>query len=125
MVILVLAELIQGKRRFNELRRNLGNVNTKGLTDTLRHLEESGMISRKVFPTVPVTVEYELTEKGKEFHGIFKEMAAWGKMASVMEPFYFAFVLRFQIFLPFGIVIMCLNLQQKVIEYESDGNCSI
>ncbi|MDI5788838.1 winged helix-turn-helix transcriptional regulator [Bacillus licheniformis] len=48
MVILVLAELIQGKRRFNELRRNLGNVNTKGLTDTLRHLEESGMISRKV-----------------------------------------------------------------------------
>ncbi|MDA4896223.1 helix-turn-helix domain-containing protein, partial [Streptomyces sp. MS2A] len=60
---LVLAELIQGKRRFNELRRNLGNVNTKGLTDTLRHLEESGMISRKVFPTVPVTVEYKLTEK--------------------------------------------------------------
>lgn len=48
-----------------------------------------------------------------------------GEMASVMEPFYFAFVLRFQIFLTFGIVIMCLNLQQKVIEYESDGNCSI
>ncbi len=76
---LVLAELIQGKRRFNELRRNLGNVNTKGLTDTLRHLEESGMISRKVFPTVPVTVEYELTEKGEAFHSIFKEMAAWGE----------------------------------------------
>ncbi|MCY7752579.1 helix-turn-helix transcriptional regulator [Bacillus haynesii] len=76
---LVLAELIQGKRRFNELRRNLGNVNTKGLTDTLRHLEESGMISRKVFPTVPITVEYALTEKGKAFHSIFKEMAAWGE----------------------------------------------
>ncbi|ASB87256.1 helix-turn-helix domain-containing protein [Bacillus sonorensis] len=76
---LVLAELIRGKRRFNELRRNLGNVNTKGLTDTLRHLEENGMISRQVFPTVPVTVEYALTEKGKAFHSIFKEMAMWGE----------------------------------------------
>ncbi|MBU8785646.1 MULTISPECIES: winged helix-turn-helix transcriptional regulator [Bacillus] len=75
----VLAELIKGKRRFNELRRNLGNVNTKGLTDTLRHLEENGMISRRVFPTVPVTVEYALTEKGKEFHIVFKEMASWGE----------------------------------------------
>nr|MDH3161750.1 helix-turn-helix domain-containing protein [Bacillus licheniformis] len=92
---LVLAELIQGKRRFNELRRNLGNVNTKGLTDTLRHLEESGMISRKVFPTVPVTVEYKLTEKGKEFHSIFKEMAAWG--GNGFRNGAFLFCLRFAV----------------------------
>ncbi|KKB72751.1 MULTISPECIES: winged helix-turn-helix transcriptional regulator [Bacillus] len=75
----VLAELTRGKRRFNELRRNLGNVNTKGLTDTLRHLEETGMISRHVYPTVPVTVEYALTEKGKAFRSVFKEMASWGE----------------------------------------------
>ncbi|MFT0801431.1 helix-turn-helix domain-containing protein [Bacillus swezeyi] len=51
----------------------MGNVNTKGLTDTLRQLEENGMISRQVFPTVPVT----LTEKGEAFRGVFKEMARW------------------------------------------------
>ncbi|WP_261134442.1 helix-turn-helix domain-containing protein [Bacillus sp. Marseille-Q3570] len=74
---LVLAELYKDSQRFNELRRNLDNINTKSLTDTLRHLEQNGMIQRKVFPTVPVTVEYSLTTKGKDFQSVLIEMRNW------------------------------------------------
>jgi DNA-binding HxlR family transcriptional regulator len=65
-------------QRFNQMRRLLGNISTKSLTDTLRHLEQNGIISRTVFPTVPVTVEYSLTEKGKELQAILLEMYTWG-----------------------------------------------
>nr|WP_317981422.1 helix-turn-helix domain-containing protein [Paenibacillus glycanilyticus] len=74
---LVITELLKEPQRFNQLRRNLGNVNTKGLTDTLRSLEEHQMIKRTVFPTVPVTVEYSITEKGSAFSAIFKEINRW------------------------------------------------
>ena len=74
---LVIAELLKEPQRFNQLRRNLGNVNTKGLTDTLRNLEEHQMLKRQVFPTVPVTVEYSITEKGAAFSGVFQEINRW------------------------------------------------
>ncbi|MDR6550374.1 helix-turn-helix domain-containing protein [Paenibacillus qinlingensis] len=74
---LVIAELIKEPQRFNQLRRNLGNINTKGLTDTLRNLEEHGLINRQVFPTVPVTVEYSISEKGRSFSEMFTGMNRW------------------------------------------------
>ncbi|WP_397340237.1 winged helix-turn-helix transcriptional regulator [Paenibacillus qinlingensis] len=74
---LVITELLKEPQRFNQLRRNLDNVNTKGLTDTLRNLEQHEMIKRKVFPTVPVTVEYSITEKGKAFSEVFNEINRW------------------------------------------------
>ena len=49
------------------------------MTDTLRHLESNGMVARKIYPTVPVTVEYSLTEKGIDFQFVLKEMNEWGK----------------------------------------------
>jgi DNA-binding HxlR family transcriptional regulator len=76
---LVIGQLSQGTQRFNELRRKLSNINTQSLTDTLRHLEQSDVIQRKVFPTVPVTVEYSLTEKGRDFQTVLYEMRNWGK----------------------------------------------
>lgn len=75
---LVLRELYKGKRRFSELQRELHGVSPKSLTDTLRHLEANGVIERRVFPTVPVTVEYSLTDKGSAFHVVLKEMKRWG-----------------------------------------------
>jgi DNA-binding PadR family transcriptional regulator len=57
--------LKDGSMRFNELRRLLQNVSQKMLTQTLRHLEEDGFITREVIPTVPVTVSYELTPLGR------------------------------------------------------------
>ncbi len=74
---LVITELLKEPQRFNQLRRNLGNLNTKSLTDTLRNLEEHQMIKRQVFPTVPVTVEYSITEKGKAFSSVFEQINRW------------------------------------------------
>lgn len=53
------------------------NINTKSLGDTLRHLEKNGIITRKVYPAVPVTVEYSLTEKGKDFDNVLYAMRIW------------------------------------------------
>lgn len=75
---LVLKELFKGKQRFGQLKKALSGVSPKALTDTLRHLEENEIIIRTVYPTVPVTVEYKLTEKGEDFHKILKEMKLWG-----------------------------------------------
>ncbi|MBS5910215.1 MAG: helix-turn-helix domain-containing protein [Paenibacillus macerans] len=75
----VLAELVHGKKRFNQLKRSLGNVNAKALSDTLKHLESHGIIQRQVVFTVPVTVEYSLTEKGQSFRAVFHEMGRWGE----------------------------------------------
>ncbi|RCW47439.1 winged helix-turn-helix transcriptional regulator [Paenibacillus prosopidis] len=74
---LVLEELLNGPQRFNQLQRNISIVKTQSLTDTLRHLEKNGLVLRKVFPTVPVTVEYSLTEKGSDFQAALKEMDKW------------------------------------------------
>lgn len=73
---LVLEQLHIGTMRFSDLSRAL-NVSTKSLTDTLWHLEQNGIISRTVIPTVPVTVQYELTEKGRGFDQVLLAMKAW------------------------------------------------
>ena len=65
-----------GTMRFSDLSKAL-NVSTKSLTDTLRHLEKNGIISRTVIPTVPVTVQYALTEKGRGFDQVLLAMKAW------------------------------------------------
>jgi len=73
---LVLEQLHIGSMRFNELSRALG-ISTKSLTDTLRHLEDNGIITRTVTPTVPVTVEYALSEKGRAFDKVLIAMKEW------------------------------------------------
>jgi len=75
--ILVIAELSKGPRRFQQLHRDVAIVKTQSLTDALRHLEKYGIVRREVFPTVPVSVEYSLTEKGLDFQTSLKEMEKW------------------------------------------------
>lgn len=74
---LVIAELSKGPKRFKQLQRDVAVIKTQSLTDTLRHLEHNGIVSREVFPTVPVTVEYALTEKGMDFQAALMEMEKW------------------------------------------------
>lgn len=76
---LVLKNLFSGKKRFGELRKQLHNINAKSLTNALRSLEENGIINRVCFATVPVTVEYSLTEKGEGLKLIIMEMYLWGE----------------------------------------------
>ena len=71
---LVLRELFKGTKRFGELHRQIHNVSPKSLSDTLRHLERHGILERRAFPTVSVTVEYTLTPKGQDLHQILKEV---------------------------------------------------
>ncbi|MET3292935.1 transcriptional regulator [Brevibacillus fluminis] len=74
---MVIAELSKGPQRFKQLLRNVAIVKTQSLTDTLRHLEKTGIVRREVFPTVPVTVEYSLTDKGMDFQTALREMEKW------------------------------------------------
>ena len=55
------------------------SYHTKSLTDALRNLESNDIVTHIVIPTVPVTVEYALTEKGYDFEHIFLSMIEWGK----------------------------------------------
>jgi DNA-binding HxlR family transcriptional regulator len=75
----VIALLCIKPQRFNELRRNMGNISIKSLTNTLRQLEKMDVVHREVYPTVPVSVEYSLTQKGKEYYAILIQMRQWGE----------------------------------------------
>ena len=62
--ILVVGELGNGPRRFNEIRRALGSISQRMLTLTLRALERDGLVTRTDSPTSPPRVDYELTRRG-------------------------------------------------------------
>ncbi len=76
-MLLLLFELFNGTRRFGELRRKLQPISPKTLTDRLRLLEEKGIVTRTLYPGVPLHVEYELTESGKGLQPIFEAMWTW------------------------------------------------
>lgn len=63
--LVVISELRDGTRRFNQLRRSMGGVSQKSLTMTLRDLERDGFISRTAYATIPPRVDYALTEMGE------------------------------------------------------------
>ena len=76
--LLILRNLLARPWRFNELKRSLGGVSQKVLTDALRTLEADGIVIRTVYPEVPPRVEYALTELGETLRPILKTMERWG-----------------------------------------------
>jgi len=64
--LVVIVQLRQGTMRFNQLRRNMGGVPQKSLSQTLRELERDGFVTRRAYATIPPRVEYELTDLGRE-----------------------------------------------------------
>ena len=77
--LLILRNLLSRPWRFNELKRDLEGVSQKVLTDSLRSLEEDGIIVRTVYPEVPPRVEYSLSELGESMRPILDAMVSWGK----------------------------------------------
>ena len=77
--VLILRDLITGTKRFGELKKSIGSVSQKVLTAQLRDMEESGLVSRKVYAEVPPKVEYSLTELGKSMKPILDAMYSWGE----------------------------------------------
>ena len=76
-VVLVLGLLADGPMRFNALRKKIDGISQKMLTQTLRNLESDGLVTRRVFPTVPVTVEYELTSLGESLNKAVLPLTEW------------------------------------------------
>ncbi len=70
----IVYELMQGKRRFNELAGAVGGCNSRTLRDRLKGLEELGIIDRHVVAVMPPWVEYELTAKGLELGGALQKL---------------------------------------------------
>lgn len=77
--VLILRDLLQGTKRFGELKKSIGHVSQKVLTSQLRQMEESGLLTRKVYAEVPPRVEYTLTEVGYSLKPIMDTMWAWGE----------------------------------------------
>ncbi|MGK8198522.1 winged helix-turn-helix transcriptional regulator [Burkholderia cepacia] len=77
--LLILDRLEAGPTRFNALRRDIKQVTQKMLAQTLRKLERDGLISRTVFATVPVTVEYALTPLGSTLTETVSALAHWAE----------------------------------------------
>jgi DNA-binding HxlR family transcriptional regulator len=65
--------------RYSELKRALGDVTHKMLSNQLKGLEHDGIIIRKEYPQVPPKVEYSLSEKGKSMMPILSSLCIWGK----------------------------------------------
>lgn len=76
--LLIVSYLLEGPKRFSELRRCIPAISQRMLTLDLRTLEEAGLVKRTVFATVPVTVEYELTADGARLGPVVEVMRAFG-----------------------------------------------
>ncbi|MFQ9985112.1 MAG: winged helix-turn-helix transcriptional regulator [Lachnospiraceae bacterium] len=76
--VLIIRDLLDGTKRFGELKKSVGSISQKVLTANLRSMEQSGLLTRKVYPEVPPRVEYTLTETGYSLKPVLDAMMAWG-----------------------------------------------
>jgi DNA-binding HxlR family transcriptional regulator len=80
--LLIVADLLEGPRRFTEIARSLSEANPKLVTARLRELEASGLVSRTTYAEVPPRVEYELTERGRQLRPTIEALRRFGDRAS-------------------------------------------
>lgn len=74
----IIGSLLYGAMRFKELQRNIEKITPRMLSKELKDLEVNGIIKRTVYDSIPVRVEYELTESGKTFNTVLDKMVEWG-----------------------------------------------
>lgn len=77
--MLILNRLQKGTVRFNQLRREVDGISQKMLSQTLKNLERDGLIRREAFPTVPVTVEYSISDLGKTLSDTVHILTHWAE----------------------------------------------
>ena len=65
--------------RFNAMRRYLGRISDKTLSQNLKELEADGLIDRKEYPQIPPKVEYSLTERGASLMKVLDQLCIWGE----------------------------------------------
>lgn len=76
--IFIIRDLLEGTKRFGELKTSLKGISQKVLRANLREMEDSFLLTRKVYPEAPPRVEYSLTEMGQSLVLVIKAMSAWG-----------------------------------------------
>lgn len=79
--MLTLVVLAGGPRRFNELSRLVPSISKRMLTQTLRGLERDALVQRKVFPTKPPSVEYQVTPLGETLYGPLNALLRWAEQS--------------------------------------------
>ena len=77
--VLILRDLMEGTKRFGELKKSLGDISQKVLTANLRAMEENGLLIRTVYAQVPPKVEYTLTDTGYSLKPVLDAMVQWGR----------------------------------------------
>ncbi len=77
--VLIIRELLEGTKRFGELKKSTCGITQKVLTANLRSMEEVGLVTRKVYAEVPPRVEYSLTDIGYSLKPILDAMYLWGE----------------------------------------------
>jgi DNA-binding HxlR family transcriptional regulator len=77
--VLIVRDLLTGTKRFGELKKSIGNITQKVLTQNLRTMEENGLLIRKVYAEVPPKVEYTLTDFGCSLKPVLDAMYRWGE----------------------------------------------
>lgn len=76
---LIIYNLLDGKKRYSELKKAIPNITEKMLIQHLRQLEEDQLIDRKSMPVVPPHVEYKLTRRGRELGPVLEAMVHWAQ----------------------------------------------
>ena len=76
--IIIIRDLLTGTKRYSELSKSVTGISAKVLTENLRDLKKSGIITRKVYPVVPPKVEYSLTNKGEDLKDVINAMKEYG-----------------------------------------------
>lgn len=76
---LIIRSLLNGAKRFSDIQEIIPNLSARMLTERFKELEEQGIITRKVYPEMPVRIEYELTEKGRDLEKAMDEIQKWAE----------------------------------------------
>ncbi|MGC1329833.1 winged helix-turn-helix transcriptional regulator [Pseudomonas sp.] len=84
--LLLVSYLIDGPKRFNQLRRDVPGISQRMLTLDLRALEEAGLVLRTVYAEVPVKVEYRLTADGERLKPVVEVMKTFGLWLKARNP---------------------------------------
>src|ERR1700687_6118995 len=77
--VLVVGALSKGPIRYNEIRRRVEGISQRMLTLTLKGLEQDGLVTRTMYPTIPPRVDYELTELGRKLIVPLRALAEWAR----------------------------------------------
>lgn len=76
---LIIRVLLGGPKRFKDIKEQIPDMSDKMLTDRMKELESLGILTRNVYPEMPVRIEYELTEKGRHLEEVIQSIQTWGE----------------------------------------------